>query len=276
MAMPTKKRTNPSYFLLYCVFVGYVCWNIALFYPQNEEWMKRRASSGNLSPQMEVVSTVNSNATKRRPKPTQQRKPTAEHLLKSQEPLIGESTNSMLRTKDKPTKVSPATTEREGDKHLPDFFTERVPWETLLARKNILTVYTGCSIATWTYSSVFLQSMQLFDDCGYYNAENGWKGREITPETVSLLQPGDSIYVELMKLNAFGKHVLPHIKVDFVLISGQNHLAPKKPEPIKPPYWPKTFNSLTKNLHVTHWFMMNLDKHAYDPFHPKVWLAHNL
>jgi hypothetical protein len=207
---------------------------------------------------VEIVSTLNS---------------TAEHLPKSQEPFLGESANSMLRTKDKLTKLSPAAQERESDKHLPDFFTERVPWETLVARNNILTVYTGCSIATWTYSSVYLRSIPLFDDCGYYNAEKGWKGRDITPETVSLLQPGDSIYVELMKLNAFVKHVLPHIEVDFVLITGQNHLAPMKPEPIRPPYWLKTFRILAKNSHVTHWFMMNLDKHAYNPFHPKVWLA---
>jgi hypothetical protein len=177
----------------------------------------------------------------------------------------------MLRTKDKLTKFTLATTEHEGDKHLPDFFTERVPWETLLARNNILTVYTGCSIATWTYSPVYVPWKYLFDDCGYYNAENGRKGRDITPETVSLLQPGDSIYVELIKLNAFGKHLLPLIKVDFVLITGQNHLAPLKPEPIRPPYWQKTFGRLTKSPHVTHWFMMNLDKHAYDPFHSKVW-----
>lgn len=36
------------------------------------------------------------------------------------------------------------------------------------------------------------------------------------------LEPNDSIYVELMKLNHFVEHVLPHINVDFVLISGQS------------------------------------------------------
>jgi hypothetical protein len=186
---------------------------------------------------MEVV-TINSNSTKRQPNSTQQQKTTAQHL--------------------------------------PNFFTERVAWKSLLARNNTLSVYTGCSIATWTYYSRVMPSIMLFDDCGFYNAEKGWKGRDISPETVSSIQPNDSIYVELMKLNRFAKHILPHIKVDFVLISGQNHLAPMKPAPLRPPYWPNTFVALRDNPHVTHWFMMNLDKHSYDPFHPKVCLAHNL
>jgi hypothetical protein len=182
-----------------------------------------------------------------------------------------------LTSPDQQTKQRNKPQQEKTAKHHANYFTEQVPWESPLARNKTLSVYTGCSIATWTYWSRAIPSnKKLYDDCGFYNAEKGWKGRDITPETVSLLQPGDSIYVELMKLNVFGKRVLPHIKVDFVLISGQNHLAAMKPEPIKPPYWLKTFNYLTENPHVTHWFMMNLDKHAYDPFHPKVWLAHNL
>jgi hypothetical protein len=172
-----------------------------------------------------------------------------------------------------------STAESQGYQHLPDFFTEQVPWETLLQRNNILTVYTGCSIATWTYSRLpptHREKKSLTDDCGYYNAEKGWKERDITPKTVSQIQPGDSIYVELMKLDAFARRLLPRIQVDFVLIAGQNHLMPLKPEPIRPPYGPRTFAMIVENPHVTHWFMMNLDKHAYDPFHPKVWVARNM
>lgn len=188
-----------------------------------------------------------------------------------QEPLFVESISS--RTKDTPEDVSTMTTDPaiKSDKHLPDFFTERVPWESLLARNNILTVYTGCSIATWTYGWN-IPSPQIglyYDDCGHYSEEKGWQGRDITPETVSSIQPGDSIYVELKKLDHFVDHVLPVIKVDIVLISGQNHIAPWKP-PIRPPYKRHRFRRVVDNPHVTHWFMMNLDKHSYDPFHPKV------
>jgi len=108
-----------------------------------------------------------------------------------------------------------------------------------------------------------------YDDCGLYNAEKQWTGRDITTETVSVIQPGDTIYVELKKLDHFVRHLLPLIQVEIVLLTGQNHIAPMKP-PLKPPYKRKTFTHVVDNPNVKHWFMMNLDKHSYDPFHPKV------
>lgn len=109
----------------------------------------------------------------------------------------------------------------------------------------------------------------FYDDCGHYNAEKGWIGRDITVEAVSELRSGDSIYVELKKIEHFAMHLLPLIKVDVVLLSGQNHIAPMKP-PLRPPYSKRAFRKVTENPHVTHWFMMNLDNHSYDPFHSKV------
>lgn len=108
-----------------------------------------------------------------------------------------------------------------------------------------------------------------YDDCGHYNAEKNLQGRDITPDTVSLLQSGDSIYVELVKLNRFVSDMLPLITTDVVLISGQNHLAPMKPL-LRPPYSRNTFYRVVNNEHVTHWFMMNLSKHSHEPFHEKV------
>lgn len=155
--------------------------------------------------------------------------------------------------------------------HAPDFFTHKVPLETLLSRNNLLTVYTGCSIAAWTYGwhVNWPRARPFYDDCGLYSAEKQWTGRDVTIETVSEIQPGDSIYVELKKLGHFVKHLLPLIKVEFVLLSGQNHIAPMKP-PLRPPYSRKEFTQVVDNPNVKHWFMMNLDKYSYNPFHPKV------
>jgi hypothetical protein len=188
------------------------------------------------------------------------------------EPLIKEITGSVLQQNDKTAKVSNAT--MDPTSAVPNFFTELVPWESLLARNNILTVYTGCSIATWTYGwDVSKRRLgPYYDDCGHYSNEKGWQGRDITPETVSFLRDADSIYVELMKLDHFIEHLLPLINVNFVLISGQNHIAPMKP-PLKPPYNRQLFHRAINNPHVTHWFMMNLDKHSHDPFHQKVSFA---
>ena len=95
--------------------------------------------------------------------------------------------------------------------YAPNFFTEKAPVEILLARNNLLSVYTGCSIATWTYEwqQNTPRFAQYYDDCGHYNAEKQWTGRDITVETVSEIQPGDSIYVELKNLDYFAQHLLP-------------------------------------------------------------------
>lgn len=179
-----------------------------------------------------------------------------------------------IRRQDKPESfaaVSKRMEEKEYPPHAPDFFTDKVSFETLLARDNLLSVYTGCSIATWTYGwhEHKPRLASFYDDCGHYNAEMQWTGRDITVETVSEIQSGDSVYVELKKLDHFAMYLLPLIKVDVVLLSGQNHVAPMKP-PIRPPYSKHTFRNVIGNSKVTHWFMMNLDKHSFNPFHPKV------
>ncbi len=177
-----------------------------------------------------------------------------------------------LRLQENSVVVAPKPNEEQH--FAPNYFTKKVTFETLLARDNILSVYTGCSIAAWTYGwhENTPRLASYYDDCGHYNTEKGWTGRDITTVTVSELQPGDTVYVELKKLDHFALTLLPLIQVDIVLISGQNHVAPMKP-PLRPPYSKRTFRHVIDNPSVTHWFMMNLDKHSYDPFHPKVRLS---
>lgn len=154
--------------------------------------------------------------------------------------------------------------------HSPTFFSNDIAFESLLVRDNLLTVYTGCSIAAWTYGwhQNTPRLAEYYDDCGHYNAERQWE-KDVTVDNVSQVQTGDTIYVELKKLDHFVQNVLPLIEVDVVLISGQNHIAPMKP-PLKPPYSRKAFRHVMDSPNVKYWFMMNLDKHSYEPFHPKV------
>jgi hypothetical protein len=95
--------------------------------------------------------------------------------------------------------------------------------------------------------------------------------RDIAPSTAaSLIEPGDTIYVEFTKIPHFVQHTLPKITVDFVLISGQNHLIPQKPNPLTYVWDQETFNVIVNSPFVTHWFLMNMDIYAQDPDHAKL------
>ena len=150
---------------------------------------------------------------------------------------------------------------------------------------NVMSAYTGCSISSWTYVAKYDsgQEKMLYDDCGAYNKAKNLQGRNVTTETAAaLVQPHDTVYVELFKLEHFINYTLPLIQVDFVLISGQLFRFPKKNTTAEnsnktkhwfaqePPFPQKAFDAIVNNKHVTHWFMTNMAQYAYDPYHPKV------
>jgi hypothetical protein len=87
---------------------------------------------------------------------------------------------------------------------------------------------------------------------------------------LSLLKSSDTLYVELKKISHFVKYTLPKITVDVVLISGQNHLVPQKPQKLDYVWSQDDFDAIVNNPYITHWFMMNMDVYAQDPDHVKV------
>ena len=157
--------------------------------------------------------------------------------------------------------------------YFPNYFTNVVPFETLLERDNMLSVFTGCSIAAWTYAGVTFHraKVRFYDDCKCHHDERNLAGRDITADTaVALLQSGDTVYVEIKKISHFVQHTLSKIQVDIVLISGQNHLVPQKPQKLDYVWKQEDFDAIVNNHHVTHWFLMNMDVYAQDPNHPKL------
>jgi hypothetical protein len=157
--------------------------------------------------------------------------------------------------------------------HHPDYFSNQVPFEILRKRDNMVSVFTGCSIAAWTYDGPTFRSWKVpfFDDCKCHHEERNLTARDITPSTAaSLIQRGDTLYVEFTKIPHFVQHTLPQIKVDFVLISGQNHLIPQKPKPLTYVWDQDTFDAIVNSPRVTHWFLMNMDIYSQDPDHAKL------
>ena len=157
--------------------------------------------------------------------------------------------------------------------HHPNYFSNQVPFHVLLQRNNILSVFSGCSIAAWTYNGPTFKKWKVpfFDDCKCHHEERNLTSKDITPSTAALLiEPDDTVYVEFTKIPHFVQHTLPTISVDFVLISGQNHLIPQKPKALTYVWDQATFDALVNCPHVTHWFLMNMDIYAHDPDHPKL------
>ncbi len=157
--------------------------------------------------------------------------------------------------------------------HFPNYFTSQIPLESLIERDNLLSVFSGCSIAAWTYTGVTFHKakVRFYDDCKCYNDEHNMTGRDVSSHTaVSLLKSSDTLYVELKKISHFVIYTLPKITVDVVLISGQNHLVPQKPQKLDYVWSQDDFDAIVNNPYITHWFMMNMDVYAQDPDHVKV------
>jgi hypothetical protein len=160
-----------------------------------------------------------------------------------------------------------ATALRATGAHYPSYFSEEVPLDKLIARKNLLSVFTGCSIATWSYSGVkdlikHGDLLATFEDCRLHKGEIALRMHQIAAETASQVQLYDSIYVPIVSLDRFVTNTLPHIQNDFVLMTGQKSLVPVIPREL--------YHTIIEHPRVIHWFLQNLSMYAYDAHHPKV------
>jgi hypothetical protein len=145
--------------------------------------------------------------------------------------------------------------------HNPSFFSDNVPLEKLIARKNLMSVYTGCSICTWRFGGLDDPQNKL-NDCVRYKGRHSFLMHHLANDTVSQIEAYDSIYVPIAGLEQFIKDILPNIETDIILVSGQRANVPSIPKEL--------YDTLIEHPRVVRWFLQNLSVYAYDPQHPKV------
>jgi hypothetical protein len=176
--------------------------------------------------------------------------------------VIVSDTNNMS------TEVTAAVSKKEEDasphRHNPEYFLKEVPLESLIRRGNVLTAHTGCSIATWSYNGKRHASKPLNECRQQAKSAEIFQRHQLKPDTASQLEPNDSIYVPIVKLEHFTNETLPFIENDFVLITGQYSML----EGLEIPR--RVYDALLEHPRVLHWFLQNLSMYAYDPHHPKV------
>jgi hypothetical protein len=146
--------------------------------------------------------------------------------------------------------------------HAPNFFLDQVTIYNMMKRMNILTPYTGCSIAAFQYN--LLQNPHPeFNDCFCHRGKEFGRSRGLRVDNANrLVKDGDTVYVQFNKLQHFVGMTLPLIQHEFVLISGQEQKVER--------FSKDAFDAIVENPNVIHWFMMNMDVYSYDPRHPKV------
>jgi hypothetical protein len=147
-------------------------------------------------------------------------------------------------------------------KHAPNYFFGQVTIYDMMKRMNVLTPYTGCSIAAFQYN--LLQNRHPeFNDCFCHRGKEFGRFRGLRVDNAErLVKDGDTVYVQFNKLQHFVGMTLPHIQHEFVLISGQEQKVDR--------FSKDAFDAIIDNPKVIHWFMMNMDIYSYDPHHPKV------
>ena len=134
--------------------------------------------------------------------------------------------------------------------------------QNLLHRMNLVTPYTGCSIAAFQYN-LGKHAHPEFNDCFVHCGKPFAKTRGIRVDNAQeLIQPNDTLFVQFNKLDHFVHNTMNEIQVDYVLISGNE----QKVEPISK----ETFHAIVNNPHVLHWFMQNVDVYSHDWNHSKV------
>jgi len=145
----------------------------------------------------------------------------------------------------------------------PHYFEREVPLESLIQRGNVLTVHTGCAIATWSYQGKRHKYRPL-NDCRQ-NAKSAevFRAHQVTAETADQVKAYDTIYVPIVKLEHFVNTTLPNITQDFILMSGQNS---KPPDAIPR----EVYEAIMKHPRIIKWFLQNLSVYAVDPHHPKL------
>ena len=137
-----------------------------------------------------------------------------------------------------------------GSRHLQ----QQQPFTITKRGGAFITTHSGCRISKWIYDDV--ESHSSFE-CNPNDI------RQLTSNTMHLIDDYDTIYIPFSKLVVFGDKVLDHLAVKVVIISGlwQNG-GPNKNE---------TIQRMLNNSNVVSWFCQNLPKYGgNDPYHKKI------
>jgi hypothetical protein len=148
-------------------------------------------------------------------------------------------------------------------RHYSEYFLKEVPLSNLMERGNVLTVHTGCSIATWSYQGMRHIYRPLNDCRQHAQNSEAFRAHVVTPQSAHLVQNYDSIYVPIVKLEHFVNETLPYIQNKFVLLSGQNSLPPN-------PIPRRVYDVIIEHSLILKWFLQNLPVYAYNPHDPKL------
>jgi hypothetical protein len=183
------------------------------------------------------------------------------HDANQQQPKLRGSNTSLLQDE---YNTSIQTQEQQPTRrhHVPNYFTNEVPLERLLKRMNLVTPYTGCSIAAFQYN-LGKHAHPECNDCFVHCGKNFAKAREIRFDNAGeLVQENDTIFVQFNKLDHFVNKTMQEIDVNYVILSGnEQNVVPISKE---------TFDAVVNNPRVIHWFMQNMDVYSHDLNHPKV------
>jgi hypothetical protein len=162
----------------------------------------------------------------------------------------------------KKTAILAKDSEPTKGSHRPTYFHHEVPLEKLISRGNLLRVYTGCSIATWSFSGWTEEEESRFNDCYLDKGYGALMMHQVTKETASQVLPFDSIYVPIASLERFVANVLPMIENNFILMTGQKSLVP--------PFSRELFDTIIEHPRVIKWFLQNQAVYSYNNKHPKM------
>jgi hypothetical protein len=148
--------------------------------------------------------------------------------------------------------------------HYPNYFFDQVELDLMVMRENIVSPYTGCSIAAFQYA-VRNHPHPSLDDCRFTNKFDNDLGRKrkIYSDTANQhIKEGDTLYVQFYNLQHFCNTTLPKLQVDVVVVSGTEQKAA--------PFSKHVFDAIVAHPRVIHWFIMNMDIYSHDPHHRKV------
>jgi hypothetical protein len=103
--------------------------------------------------------------------------------------------------------------------HKPTYFTNQVPLTVLLHRGNVANLHMGCHICSWVYEG-YLSNYRSLNDCFFSLKKQKYDLKSLN---TSRMQPWDTVYVPIYKLDHFLNNTLQSINVPFVLFSSQGN-----------------------------------------------------
>jgi hypothetical protein len=123
---------------------------------------------------------------------------------------------------------------------------------------HFIYINSGCFISRWVY----LEGPRKYaEDCAGANP-----AQSLTSQNVQQLKANDTIYCPIKLIRVFCVDVLPLIRTDFVLISGQVHFVPEHNR-VRPKYLWRILNNPRLQL----WLLQNPNLYShFEGLHPKM------